>query len=179
MAEGKKSEDFTLARFYEAMEKSNAMKIADEILASLWDGSKDTGDFDFDSDADDAEDQPWRPSHVNFGKSTVKMGHIETMKGMYFHDVSVARPGGENTIRLPKKDKVVIYRSFFKVVLRFLLFKMSVEVLKRFEIYLLQLTPKALVKVGIFIWAVRGQGLELDDDCFLQYSRALVSDQGY
>jgi hypothetical protein len=35
MAEGKKSEDFTLARFYEAMEKSNAMKIADEILASL------------------------------------------------------------------------------------------------------------------------------------------------
>jgi hypothetical protein len=36
---------------------------------------------------------------------------------------------------------------------------MLVEILKRFEIYLHQLTPEALVKVEIFIWAVRSQGL--------------------
>jgi hypothetical protein len=35
MAEGKKSEDLALAGFYEAMEKSNAAKIADEILGGL------------------------------------------------------------------------------------------------------------------------------------------------
>jgi hypothetical protein len=41
MAEGSKSED------YEAMEKSNAMKITDEILARLLDASEDSKDFDF------------------------------------------------------------------------------------------------------------------------------------
>jgi hypothetical protein len=43
---------------------------------------------------------------------------------------------------------------------------MLVEVLKSFEIFLHQLTPKALVKVRIFIWAMRSQGLEPDADCF-------------
>jgi hypothetical protein len=47
MAEGKKSEDLTLAGFYEAMERSNAT-IADEILAGLLDDSEDSEDFDFD-----------------------------------------------------------------------------------------------------------------------------------
>jgi hypothetical protein len=67
MAEGKKSENIALAGFYEAMEKSNVVKIADKILAGLSDDSEDSENFDFGSDADDAEDRPWRPSHVNFG----------------------------------------------------------------------------------------------------------------
>jgi hypothetical protein len=43
---------------------------------------------------------------------------------------------------------------------------MLVEVLKTFEIYLHQLTPEALIKVGVFIWAMRSQGLEPDARCF-------------
>jgi hypothetical protein len=43
---------------------------------------------------------------------------------------------------------------------------MLVEVLKRFEIYLHQLTPEALIKVGIFIWAMRSQGLEPNANYF-------------
>jgi hypothetical protein len=66
MAKGKKSEDLALTGFYEAMEKSNAVKIVDEILARLSDDSEDSEDFAFDSDDGDAEDRPWRPSHVNF-----------------------------------------------------------------------------------------------------------------
>jgi hypothetical protein len=91
------------------MEKSNAAKIADEILAGLSNDFEDSEDFDFGSDADDAEDRTWIPSHVNFRKSAVKRGHIEAMKGKYFHDVSIVRPGGENTVPLPEKNKVVIY----------------------------------------------------------------------
>jgi hypothetical protein len=53
-----------------------------------------------------------------------------------------------------------------KAGLRFPLHKMLVEVLERFEIYLHQLTPEALIKIGVFIWAMRSQGLESDDDCF-------------
>jgi hypothetical protein len=151
MIEGKNSEDLALAGFYEAMEKSNATKIVDEILAGLSDDSEDSEDFDFDSDANDAEDRPWRLSHVNFGKSTVKKGHIDAMKGKYFHDVSIVRPGSENNVPLPEKDEVVVYQSFLKARLRFPLHKILVEILKRFEIYLYQLTPKSLVKVGIFI----------------------------
>ena len=44
--------------------------------------------------------------------------------------------------------------------------KILVEILKTFEIYLHQLTPEALIKVGVFIWAMRSQGLEPDARCF-------------
>jgi hypothetical protein len=96
----------------------------------------------------------------------MKRGHIDAMKGKYFHDVSIVRPSGESTVHLPEKAEVVAHRSFLKAGLRFPLHKMLVEVLKRFKIYLHQLTPEALIKVGIFIWAVRSQGLEPNTDYF-------------
>jgi hypothetical protein len=53
-----------------------------------------------------------------------------------------------------------------KVGLRFPLHRMLVEVLKTFQIFLHQLTPEALIKLGVFIWAMRSQGLEQDVRCF-------------
>jgi hypothetical protein len=53
-----------------------------------------------------------------------------------------------------------------KAGLWFPLNKMLVEVLKTFEIYLHQLTPEAIVKVEVFIWTMRSQGLEPDARCF-------------
>jgi hypothetical protein len=35
-----------------------------------------------------------------------------------------------------------------------------VEVLKIFQIFLHQLTPKAIIRMGLFVWAMRSQGLE-------------------
>jgi hypothetical protein len=35
-----------------------------------------------------------------------------------------------------------------------------VEVLKIFEICLHQITPEAIIRMGIFVWAVKSQGLE-------------------
>jgi hypothetical protein len=109
MAEDKRSEDPALAGFYEAMEKTNTKKITDEILAGLSEDLEDSEDFDVDSDVDDAEERPWRPSHVVFRKSTVKKGHVEAMKGRYFHDVSIVRIGGENNIPLPEKNEVMVF----------------------------------------------------------------------
>jgi hypothetical protein len=74
MAEEKKSVDPALASFYEAMERTNVEKIIDEMLAGLSGDSSDSEDFDVESDNDDTEDRPWRPSHVLFRKSTVKRG---------------------------------------------------------------------------------------------------------
>jgi hypothetical protein len=110
MAERSKSEELALAGFYEAMEKSNT--ITDDILARLLDDSEDSEGFDFESDADDVEERPWKLSHVNFGKSTVKRGHNEAMKGKYFHNVSIVRPGGESTVPLPKKDNSYLPKLF-------------------------------------------------------------------
>jgi hypothetical protein len=53
------------------------------------------------------------------------------------------------------KNEVVDFRSFMKAGLRFPLHGFLVKVLKKYEIFLQQLTPDALIKVGIFIWAIR------------------------
>jgi hypothetical protein len=45
---------------------------------------------------------------------------------------------------------------------------MIVFVLKRFNIYLHQLTPNAIVRLGIFIWDVRNKGVERNAKAFSQ-----------
>jgi hypothetical protein len=166
MANEKKIVDTALAGFYEAMEKTNTEKIANEMLPRISENSSDSESFDVESGNEDAEDRPWRPSHVVFEKSTVKQGQIKAMRGRYFCDISIVRAGGENNVPLPKADEVVVFRSFMKARLRFPLDKLLVEVLKTFEHYLHQLTPEAIIKGGIFIWAMRNQGLEPDARCF-------------
>jgi hypothetical protein len=72
----KKSMDPYVAGFIESMAKTNTEKITKEILEGL---SKDTGDsdiYDAESGGEDSEDQPWRPSHSIFGKSTIKQSHL-------------------------------------------------------------------------------------------------------
>jgi hypothetical protein len=88
------------------------------------------------------------------------------MKGRYFRDISIVRAGGDNIAPAPEVDEVVVYRSFMKAGLRFPLSKFLVELLKTFEIYLHQITPEAIITMGIFIWAVRSQGLEPSAKCF-------------
>jgi hypothetical protein len=119
-----------------------------------------------------------------FGKSTIKKGQIEAMKGKYFCDISIVRAGGENTIPLPEADEVVVFKGFMKADLRLPLHKMLVAVLKRFEIYLHQLTPESLIKIRVFIWAMRSQGLDLDVDCFcnideLSYQTQAIGKEQY
>jgi hypothetical protein len=143
MAKDKKSVDPTLAGFYEAMERTNVEKITNEILAGLSGDSSDSESFDIESENENAEDRPWRPSHVVFGKSIIKQGQIEAMKGKYFHDVSIVRAGGEDIVPLPETDEVVVFMSFMKAGFRFPLHKMLVKVLKTFEIYL---PPKFLLE---------------------------------
>jgi hypothetical protein len=166
MAEDKKSVDPTLAGFLEAMERTNVEKITNKILAGLSGDSSDSESFDIESENENVEDRPWRPRHVVFGRSTIKQDQIEAMKGKYFHDVSIVRAGGEDTVPLPESAEVVIFRSFMKVGLHFPLHKMLVEVLKTFEIYLHQINTEALIRVGVFIWAMRSQGMEPDAICF-------------
>jgi hypothetical protein len=147
--------------FLESIAKTNTEKITREILEGL---SEDTGDSDSyhaDSGGEDSEDRPWRPSHSVFGKSTIGQSHLENMRGRYFRDMSIVRADvGERTVPTPEDDEVVIFRSFLKAGLRFPISRFVVEVLKIYQVYLHQLTPEAIIRMGIFVWAVKSQGLE-------------------
>jgi hypothetical protein len=88
------------------------------------------------------------------------------MRGRYFRDMSIVRVGGDSTAPAPEENEVVIYRSFLKAGLRFPLSKFVVEVLKIFQIFLHQITPEAIITMGMFVWAVRSQGLEPSAKCF-------------
>jgi hypothetical protein len=155
MADEKKTDDPALSEFYKAMEETKAEKIARETLAGISESSSDNEDFDIESGNEGAEDRPWRLSHTIFGISTIKQSQIDAMKGRYFCDISIVRAEGDSNAPLPEANEVVVYRSFMKAGLRFPLDKLLVEVLKTFEIFLHQLTPEAIIRMGIFIWAMR------------------------
>jgi hypothetical protein len=88
------------------------------------------------------------------------------MKGRYFRNISIVRAGADSNAPVPEDDEVVVYRSFMKAGLQFPLIKFLVEVLKTFEIYLHQITPEAIIRMGIFIWAMWSQRLEPSAKCF-------------
>jgi hypothetical protein len=147
--------------FLIAMAETNTEKITKEILEGLSEDTDDSGSFDVESGGEESEDRPWRPSHTVFGKTTIKQSHIDNMRGRYFRDISIVRAdAGEKTSPTPEEDEVVIFRSFLKAGLRFPLSNFVVEVLKTFQVYLHQITPEAIIRMGMFVWAARSQGLE-------------------
>jgi hypothetical protein len=73
---------------------------------------------------------------------------------------TVRADDGERTVPIPEENEVVTFRSFFKAKLRFSLNRFVVEVLKIYQVYLHQLTPEAIIRMRIFVWAVKSQGLE-------------------
>jgi hypothetical protein len=58
MADEKKTVDPAMSEFYEAMERTNAAKIAHETLDGISEGSSDSEDFDAESEIEGAEDRP-------------------------------------------------------------------------------------------------------------------------
>jgi hypothetical protein len=164
--EEKKAVDPYIAGFVESMAKTNTEKITKEILEGLSEDTSDSDSYDVESGDEDSEDRPWRPSHSIFGKSTIKQSHLENMRGRYFRYMSIVRARGDNNVPAPKENEVVIFRSFFKAGLWFPLSKFVVEVLKTYQIFLHQITPEVIIRMGIFVWAVRSQGLEPSVKCF-------------
>jgi hypothetical protein len=90
-----------------------------------------------DSEDDYSSAVPSKPSHLDFGKSTiseadfpkmVKLGYLSEAKK------ELIRFGGEETIPKPGKNEVVVFKSLFKAGLRFPLNKMIAGVLKKYGI---------------------------------------------
>jgi hypothetical protein len=112
---------------------------------------------------------PSKPSHLDFEKSTVSEADMPMMMKLgYFGEAErkLVRFAGEETTPAPKDDEVVVFKSFFRAGLRLPLNEMIGEVLKNFEIYFHQLTPNAIVRLSVFIWALRSQGISPDAEAF-------------
>jgi hypothetical protein len=139
-------------KIIESIAKTNTEKITKEILEGLSEDTDDSDSYDAESGGKDSEDRPWRPSHAVFGKSTIRQSHLDNMRGRYFRDMSIVRAdNGDRTVPVPEENEVVIYRSIFKARLRFPLSRFVVEVLKIYEIFLHQITPEAIIRMGIFV----------------------------
>jgi hypothetical protein len=112
---------------------------------------------------DDYSALPSKPSHLEFGRSTVTEDDMpKLVKLGYFSEAKkkLIRFGGEEITPKPEKDEVIVFKNFFKAGLRFPLNEMIADVLEKFGTYLHQLTPNAIVRLSVYIWALQSQGAE-------------------
>jgi hypothetical protein len=145
----------------EAVAKGTSIAEAEQIAVEGGSENEDEEDYTILS--------PTKPSHIEFGKSTVTTDDMVMMKKLgYFGEAEskLVRFAGEEVIPDPKDDEVIVFKSFFRVGLRFPLHEMIGEVLKKIEIYFHQLTPNAIVRLRVYIWALRSQGMSPNAEAF-------------
>jgi hypothetical protein len=129
----------------------------------------DEGGSQDESEKDNSILSLMKPSHIEFGKSIVTADDMVMMKKLgYFGEAEskLVRFAGEEVVPQPREDEIVVFKSFFRAGLRFPLHEMIGEVLKNFEIYLHQLTPNAIVRLSVYIWALRSQGMSVNAEAF-------------
>jgi hypothetical protein len=159
--DGEEAEAAEIALISEVMKRSGLVvpeDVSDE-------GAPATEAEQVDAEEGESEDDysalPSKPSHLEFGWSTVTEDDMpKLMKLGYFSEAKkkLIRFGGEEITLKPEKDEVVVFKSFFKAGLRFPLNEMTADVLEKFGIYLHQLTPNTIVRLSVYIWALRSQG---------------------
>jgi hypothetical protein len=150
------------------MMRRSGLVVAEEAVAE-----GDTAEAEMMSDDEFEEDNSIlslpKPSHIEFGKSTVSVEDLVMMKKVgYFGETEskLIRFAGEEVIPEPKEDEVVVFKSFFRAGLRFPLYDIIEEVLNKFEIYLHRLMPNAIVRMSVYIWALRSQGMSANAEGF-------------
>jgi hypothetical protein len=82
------------------------------------------GESDNESEEDNSILSPTKPSHIEFGKSTVTEDDMVMMRklGYFGEDESkIVRFAGEEIVPKPKEEEVVVFKSFFRAGLRFTL----------------------------------------------------------
>ena len=170
--EGEETEASETLPISEAMRRSGLVtseKIPHDDAEQAIAGAEDEDIEETDSEDDYRIAMPSKPSHLDFGKSTVSKADLSKMvKSGFFNEnqKKLLRFGGEETTPKPEKDEIVIFKSFLKAGLRFPLHGIIGEVLKRFGIYFHQLTPNAIVRLSVYIWALRSQAVEPFADRF-------------
>jgi hypothetical protein len=162
-----------IAPISEVMTRSGLVVQEETITEGVVDTKAEQIVAETDSKNEDENDDnilsPRKPSHIEFGRSTVKEVDLVLMNKLGCfgeNDDELVRFTGEEVIPEPKVDEVVVFKSFFRAGLRFPHYEMICEVLKKFEIFLHQLTPNAIVRLSVYIWALRSQGKSANAEGF-------------
>jgi hypothetical protein len=147
--EGDESEATETVSIFEAMRRSG-LAISGDISAS----EAKQADVEENESEDEYGAMPSKPSHLEFGKSTITEGDMAKLLRLgYFGEDQreLICFGKEEVTPKPEKDEVVVFKSLFKAGLRFPLHGMIADVLERFGIHLHQLTPNAIVRLSVYI----------------------------
>jgi hypothetical protein len=157
----------------EVMRQSGLVVLEGPIVEGASNAEAEQAVVEGENDDESGEDyiilNPTKPSHLEFEKSTVTEDDMPMMMKLgYFGEAEskLVRFAGEEIVPEPKEDEVVIFKSFFRAGLRFPLNDMIGEVLKNFEIYLHQLTLNVVVRLSVYIWALRSQGMSPSAEAF-------------
>jgi hypothetical protein len=164
--EGEEAEGAETAPISEVMKQSGLVVPEDAPAAEA-----EQVDVEDSESEDDYNAVPSKPSHLEFGKSTITEGDMsKLMKLGYFSEAKkeLVHFGREEITPKPEKDEVVVLKSFLKTGLRFPLNGMIADILKKFGIYLHQLTPNAIVRLSVYIWALWSQSVEPFAEGFCQ-----------
>jgi hypothetical protein len=171
--DGEEAEAAETAPISEVMKQSGM--VVTEVAADEGAPAAEAEYADIEEDVVDEEEEdyntlmPAKPSHLDFGKSTVSEADMPMMiKLGYFREAEkkLIRFGKEETTPTPENDEVVVFRSFFIAGLRFPLNEMIGEVLENYKIYIHQLTPNAIIRLNVFIWSLRSQGIDPNAEAF-------------
>ena len=115
--EGEETEATEIAPISEVMKRSGLV-VADEGTSNVEAEQTVIDGEDVESEEDYSILIPKKPSHLDFEKSTMSGDDMPMMMKLgYFGEAEskLVRFAGEETIPEPKKDKVVVFKSFFRV----------------------------------------------------------------
>ena len=103
-----------------------------------------------------------------FGLSRVTSSDLDEFAKASWFARGLVRPSEGEVVPDPHDDKVVVYKEFFLVGLSFPSHPLVVGVLKRFNLKFHQFNPSSFVKLGIYVWGCKSQGVEPDLEGFVR-----------
>jgi hypothetical protein len=105
---------------------------------------------------------------VEFGVSRMSSVHVQYMQQLGYFGGGVGRvPGAEEVPEL--EGELVVFETFFAAGLRLPAHRFVVEVLRRFEVQVHQLTPNAMVALAKYVWATTSYGGQPSVEVFAKH----------
>jgi hypothetical protein len=98
------------------------------------------------------------PGHtVEFGVSRISLVRVQNIQQLGYFGNEVGRVPGAEEIPEPEGE-MVVFEAFFTAGLRLPAHRFVVEVLRRYDVQIHQLTPNVVVALAKYVWAVTSYG---------------------
>lgn len=107
----------------------------------------------------------------DFGLSRVTPKDLEEYAKLKWFLRSAARHCEGEIKSEPHEDEVIVFKEFFEEGLRFPPHPLVIGALKRFNLRFHQLNPSSFVKMSVYTWGCKSQGVESDFEGFIHIHR--------